>query len=115
MAKNIFVSYNFNDREVTCAVKNMIQAHQDELKGKVVFVENDVSYNGKTAVNWEIEHTMETCDASLFVLATATTTALGWKWKPSTLLPCTIPVMTTVLPGECDDVPSVLKSQIASL
>ena len=46
MAKSIFVSYNFNDRKVSQAVKTMMSAQQSNIDGEIVFVENDVSYNG---------------------------------------------------------------------
>jgi hypothetical protein len=111
MAKSIFVSYNFNDREVCCAVKGMMMEHVNDIHGKVVFVENDVSYNGDTAVNWEIEHVMEECDAALFVLGEAYHSSPWFDKEIEHAKNKHIPIMATVLPGEDVVVPESLMSE----
>jgi hypothetical protein len=99
MAKHIFVSYNFNDRHVKQTVKSMMDAHQGEIDGQMVFVENDVSYNGAAAIDWEIEHVMADCDAALFVLADNPRNSPWLNREASHALSKDIPIVTTVLPG----------------
>jgi hypothetical protein len=105
MAKSIFVSYNFNDRTVSKAVQGMIQEHKEDIQGRVVFVENDVSYNGSTAIDWEIEHTMEDCDAALFVLGDQHHNSPWLNQEVNHALAKHIPIMVTSLPGESRDKP----------
>ncbi len=108
MAKSIFVSYNFNDKAVSHAVQEMIADHQEDIHGKVVFVENDVSYNGATAVDWEIEHTMEQCDAALFVLGEGHHNSPWLNQECEHALKKNIPIMVTSLPGEAFQTPRAL-------
>lgn len=100
MAKSIFVSYNFNDREVEKKVKDMMSAHRDEIDGNVVFVENDVSYNGDTAINWEIGHTMENCDAALFVTGEQHHNSPWLVKEVQHAVDKALPILVTSLPGE---------------
>lgn len=100
MAKHIFVSYNFNDREVSRSVKELIG--NQNLDGEIVVVENDVSYNGETAVDWEIEHTMESCDCALFVIGDNVRNSPWIEREAAHAMAKNIPVLTTRLPGtEC--------------
>jgi hypothetical protein len=111
MAKSIFVSYNFNDREVCDKVKGMMMEHVNDIHGKVVFVENDVSYNGATAVDWEIEHVMEDCDAALFVLGEAYHSSPWFDREIAHAKEKHIPMMATVLPGENVEIPESLTAE----
>jgi hypothetical protein len=111
MAKSIFVSYNFNDKQVSNAVQNMISEHREDIHGKVVFVENDVSYNGATAVDWEIEHTMEDCDAALFVLGEEHHNSPWLDQECDHAISKNIPIMVTSLPGEDFHKPSSLNDE----
>jgi len=106
MAKNIFVSYNFNDRQVTAKVKDMIK--QEQLDGQCIFVENDVSYNGQTAIDWEIEQTMENCDAALFVIGDNPRNSPWIEREAQAAISKNIPVMSTQLPGMKGNTPSAL-------
>lgn len=106
MAKHIFVSYNFNDRDVSRSVRQMIQSQ--DLKGQIVFVENDVSHNGATAVDWEIEHTMERCDAALFVLGDNVRNSPWIEKEAAHAIAKEIPVLATELPGVQSMCPSQL-------
>lgn len=106
MAKHIFVSYNFNDREVSRSVKEMIE--NQNLEGQIVVVENDVSYNGSTAIDWEIEHTMEHCDAALFVIGDNVRNSPWIEREAAHAMAKEIPVVTTVLPGTNGQCPSEL-------
>lgn len=111
MAKSIFVSYNFNDREVTEAVRHLINDHEEDIHGKIVFVENDVSYNGATAINWEIEHVMENCDAALFVMGEDHHNSPWLSKECEHALEKDIPIMITSLPGEDFHRPDCLNEQ----
>ena len=106
MAKHIFVSYNFNDREVAKSVKSMIR--REDLEGQIVFVENDVSYNGETAINWEIEHTMAKCDAALFVIGDNPRNSPWINNEAAHAIAKDIPVIGTALPGMEPQTPSAL-------
>jgi len=68
MAQNIFVSFNFTDRKVTKLVKQMISSWQGDIAGHIIQAENDVSYNGDTAIAWELDHILSDCDGVLFIL-----------------------------------------------
>lgn len=106
MAKHIFVSYNFNDREVSRSVKQMIE--DQNLEGQIVVVENDVSYNGSTAIDWEIEHTMERCDAALFVIGDNARNSPWIEREAAHAIAKDIPVLATQLPGMDGECPSQL-------
>ena len=105
MAKNIFVSYNVNDREVSRSVKEMIQ--KQDLKGQIVYVE-DVSHHGETAVDWEIEHTMKRCDAALFVIGDNVRNSPWIEREAAHAIAKEIPVLATQLPGMEGNCPSQL-------
>lgn len=106
MAKNIFVSYNFNDKQVSAKVKDMIQQHH--LDGQCTFVENDVSYNGQTAIDWEIERTMENCDAALFVIGDNPRNSPWIEREAELAINKNIPVLSTQLPGMQGNTPASL-------
>ena len=106
MAKNIFVSYNFNDPDVTRSVKSMIQ--KDTLDGQIVFVENDVSYNGATAIDWEIEHTMDGCDAALFVIGDNPRNSPWINQEAAHAIAKDITVIATQLPNMNEQTPNLL-------
>ncbi|NQZ09604.1 MAG: toll/interleukin-1 receptor domain-containing protein [Algicola sp.] len=106
MAKNIFVSYNFNDPKVKSSVREMIQ--RENLKGQIVVVENDVSYNGATAIDWEIEHTMQRCDAALFVIGDNPRNSPWINEEAAHAIAKNIPVLATQLPDMDGETPSAL-------
>lgn len=109
MAKHIFVSYNFNDREVSRSVRQMI--NNQDLAGQIVFVENDVSYNGATAIDWEIERTMERCDAALFVIGDNVRNSPWIEREAAHAIARDIPVVATQLPGVDGQCPSELSGK----
>lgn len=110
MAKNIFVSYNFNDRKVAKTVKKMMQRHQDDIEGQIVFIENDVSYNGETAIDWEVEHVMEECDAALFVLGDDQRNSPWLDKEAKHAVARNIPILATTLPDTNIEQPRVLQN-----
>lgn len=108
MAQKIFVSYNFNDRAVTQTVKQMIESWQDSIDGLLVFVENDVSYNGPTAIKWEINHVMAGCDAALFILGHQAQNS-PWVVEEATYAMANdMSILLTKLPGDSLGVPDIL-------
>lgn len=108
MAQKIFVSYNFNDRAVTQTVKQMIDSWQDSIDGLLVFVENDVSYNGPSAINWEINHVMAGCDAALFILGHRAQNSPWVEQEAAYAIANNISILMTKLPGESLGIPAIL-------
>jgi len=109
MAKRIFVSCNFTDKGVTEQVKSMLAQHQKDIDAQVKFVENDVSYNGQTAIDWEIEHTLEDCDAALFVLGDKFRSSPWLEKEAECAISRHLPIFTTHLPGSDTSAPEVLE------
>ncbi|WP_010321653.1 TIR domain-containing protein [Marinobacterium stanieri] len=68
MARKIFVSYNFKDKEVSHSVKALLQKHGGKIDGQFVFVTRDVSYEGDAAIDREICRVQSGCDAALFLI-----------------------------------------------
>lgn len=68
MANRIFVSYNFNDREISRSIKSFTQLHGGPVRGDFIFVEKDVSVYGDTAIDKEIKEVMSGCDSAFFVI-----------------------------------------------
>lgn len=68
MANRIFVSYNFNDREISRSIKSFTQSRGGPVRGDFFFVENDVSIYGDMAIDKEIKEVMSGCDSAFFVI-----------------------------------------------
>ncbi len=68
MASKIFVSYNFNDKEIARTLNGYLTKNGGKIDGKFVFVTNDVSDYGDNAIDREIRSVMSGCDAALFVV-----------------------------------------------
>lgn len=68
MKNKIFVSYKFSDKQVCHSIKTMSVDHNGPVKGSFVFVENDMSGHGSTAVNNEIKKVMSNCNIALFLV-----------------------------------------------
>lgn len=68
MARKIFVSYNFKDKEVSHSVKAFLQKHGGKIDGEFVFVTTDVSSEGDAAIDREIRLVQSGCDAALFLI-----------------------------------------------
>jgi len=66
--KKIFVSYNFKDRSTSYNIKAMSKENSGLVNGTFVFVENDVSGKGNSAIDREIRNTMLNCDIALFLV-----------------------------------------------
>jgi|OM-RGC.v1.025685761 hypothetical protein len=68
VANRIFVSYNFNDREMSRSIKSFTQSYGGPVRGNFIFVENDVSAYGDAAIDNEIKNVMSGCDSAFFVV-----------------------------------------------
>ena len=68
MARKIFVSYNFKDKEVSHSVNALLQKHGGKIDGQFVFVTRDVSSEGGAAIDREISRVQSGCDAALFIM-----------------------------------------------
>lgn len=68
MANRIFVSYNFNDREISRSINSFTQLHGGPVRGNFIFVENDVSGYGDHAIDKEIKDVMTGCVSAFFIV-----------------------------------------------
>ena len=68
MANRIFVSYNFNDREISRSINSFTQLHGGPVRGNFIFVENDVSAYGDHVIDKEIKEVMTGCDSAFFIV-----------------------------------------------
>lgn len=98
MSEKIYVSFNFIDRDVVAMVKPMLAALEQKAEVKWVMVENDVSYNGKTAIAWELEQLMSDCDCALIILGDNPRSSPWLDKEASHAIAREIPVLITQLP-----------------
>lgn len=68
MSNRIFVSYNFNDREISRSINSFTQSQGGLVRGNFIFVKNDVSAYGDAAIDKEIKEVMSGCDSAFFVI-----------------------------------------------
>lgn len=68
MARRIFVSYNFKDREIAHNIGKFFQSEGGKCQGKPVFVKNDLSKQGKKSIDKEIQSVIAGCSAVLFII-----------------------------------------------
>jgi hypothetical protein len=68
MSRNVFISYNFRDRELAHTLKNYFQKLGGPCQGNPVYVTRDVAAEGEAAVDKEIRSVMESCSAAIFVI-----------------------------------------------
>lgn len=68
MARSIFVSYNFNDREIANALPTVQRNFLQLACGKFLFVTAEVAQRGDAAVAEEIRRLLESCDAAIFLI-----------------------------------------------
>lgn len=65
--KNIFVSYNFNDKAVVHTIQNMANQYSERRLGNFNFT-SAVAVQGDAAIEGEIRRIMNQCDTVLFVI-----------------------------------------------
>lgn len=68
MARKIFISYNFRDREIAHNIGKFFQSERGRCQGKPVFVKDDLSKQGGKAIDKEIQLVMGGCCAVLFIV-----------------------------------------------
>lgn len=68
MSRWVFISYNFNNRELVRTLKNYFQDRGGPCAGKPLYVTNDVSKDGDSAIDREIRSVMDQCAAAIFVI-----------------------------------------------
>ena len=108
MAQKIFVSYNFSDRIVDELVQSMMRKALKHLDGKIVFVTNDVSYNGPSAIAWEVARLIDDCDAVLFVLGENPHNSPWLDQEVECVMSKGIPILLTQLPQTKAATPDLL-------
>lgn len=111
MASKIFVSYNFDDREITHTVKSMMQVNSGKIHGKVVFVENDVSSQGREAIDREIRGIMSSCDVALFVIGNNNHNSPWIDREAELAISKGINIVVTNLPNSTSAIPRPLRNQ----
>ena len=55
MARKVFISYNFNDKQLVHSIKSFFQPYGGTVQGKPVFVTDNVSKDGDKAIDNEIK------------------------------------------------------------
>lgn len=68
MSRWVFVSYNFKNRELAHTLRNHFQEYGGPCEGKPLYVTNDVSEDGESAIDLEIRSVMDRCSAAIFVV-----------------------------------------------
>ena len=68
MPRRIFISYNFNDRDLAHSISSFFQPGGGKCQGKPLFVEKNVSDQGNKAIAREISKVMDNCTIALFVI-----------------------------------------------
>ncbi len=109
MTKRVFVSFNFNDKAVSDRVKLMLKAIGENTSVKWVWVENDVSYNGDTAIAWELEQLMSDCDCALFIIGDNPRTSPWLDKEASLAIARELSVICTILPEMSAQLPEFSK------
>lgn len=68
MARSIYVSYNFNDRELARALPTVQKNFIRLVCGKFVFVTEEIAKLGEAAIDEQIRGMMESCDAAIILI-----------------------------------------------
>lgn len=77
----------------------MLEKVRQDIGVKWVWVENDVSYNGDTAIAWELEQLMSDCDCALFVLGDNPRTSPWLDKEANHAIARELPLVLTQLPN----------------
>ncbi len=110
MAKRIFVSYNFKDAEVVRSVKGMLQSNGGRIDGQFVFVTNNVSAEGSSAIDKEINRVLSGCDAALFVVGNNSHNSPWINREAQLAKSKNLCIVLTQFPGATGGVPHELAS-----
>lgn len=68
MARSIFVSYNFHDRELARALPSVQKNFLRLVCGKFVFVTEELAQLGDAAIDEQLGRMMESCDAAIILI-----------------------------------------------
>ncbi|WDD97411.1 TIR domain-containing protein [Thalassomonas actiniarum] len=109
MTNRIFVSYNFNDREISHSIKNFMQSHGGPVRGSFIFVENDVSAHGDTAIDKEIKDVMSGCDSAFFVVGDNNHNSPWINREADLAVSKGLKIVVTNLPNTYGGVPNLLR------
>lgn len=110
MANRIFVSYNFNDREISRSIKGFTQSHGGPVRGNFIFVENDVSAYGDTAIDKEIKEVMSGCDSAFFVIGNNNHNSPWINREAALAISKGLKIVVSSFPNTNGGVPSALRS-----
>jgi len=110
MASRIFVSYNFNDRNISYTVKSRLQGSGGLVQGIFLFVVNDVSFQGDLAIDLEIRQTMSGCDAALFIVGNNNHNSPWINREAELAISRGLNIVVTKLPETSGGIPNILNS-----
>ena len=109
MANRIFVSYNFNDREISRSINSFTQSHGGPVRGNFIFVKNDVSAYGETAIDKEIKEVMSGCDSAFFVIGNNNHNSPWINREAVLAMSKGLKIVVSSFPNTNGGVPSVLR------
>lgn len=98
MAVKVFVSFSINERSVSQKVAAKLKELEQHLDVHWVWMENDVSYNGDTAIAWELEQLMSDCCVALFILGDNPRTSPWLDMEANQAIARELPLIVTHLP-----------------
>lgn len=109
--KKIFVSHVFNDREVTHSIKGMSVENSGVVNGRFVFVENDVSISGSSAIDREIRNVMSGCNVALFLVGNNNHNSPWIEREVDLATSMGLPIIIMRLPFTSGGVPNALRNK----
>lgn len=66
--KRIFISYNYQDKEVVRSFKSMLASNGGVIDGELLFVDENLSVKGPSAIDREINTVISLCSHAFFVV-----------------------------------------------
>jgi hypothetical protein len=109
--KNIFVSYNFNDRNISHSIKGMSKENSGPVNGRFIFVKNDMSAEGSLAIDREIKDTMQHCDVALFLVGNNNHNSPWIEREAQLSTSKNLPIIVMKLPQTNGGIPNALKGR----
>ncbi|MDY0250038.1 MAG: TIR domain-containing protein [Pseudomonas sp.] len=110
MSNRIFVSYNFNDREISRSISSFTQLHGGPVRGSFTFVKNDVSAYGDTAIDKEIKEVMSGCDSAFFVIGNNSHNSPWINREAVLAMSKGLKIVVSIFPNTNGGVPSALRN-----
>jgi len=112
MARDVFISYNYADREVAHNVHVFFQPQGGACQGKPVLVQEDVASGGDEAIKEAIQDLMEECKAVLFVVGDDSHNSPWINYEAKLARSWGIPMVAVQAPNANGDVPNEIKDQV---